>query len=104
MADSTAEIGKHEYEVVVVARPTLGEDGMTALNERLAQTIAGQGGEVTGIEVWGKRTLAYPIRKFFEGIYVLHRVAMPPQGTNEVDRLLRFNEDVIRYLVIRTDE
>jgi small subunit ribosomal protein S6 len=99
-----AEIGNHEYEVVLVARPTLGDEGMAALNDRFAQAITTQGGEVTGTEMWGKRTLAYPIRKFFEGIYVLHRVAMPPQGTAEVDRLLRLNEDVLRYLVLRTDE
>jgi small subunit ribosomal protein S6 len=99
-----SEVTRNEYEVVVVARPTLGEDGLTALNDRVAQVVAGQGGEVTGTELWGKRTLAYPIKKLFEGVYVLHRVALPPQGTAEVDRFLRFNEDVIRYLVVRTDE
>jgi small subunit ribosomal protein S6 len=99
-----AEVERNEYELVLVGRPTLGDDGLTALNDRVAQVITGQGGEITGTELWGKRTLAYPIKKFFEGLYVLHRVAMPPQGTMEVDRFLRFNEDVIRYLIVRTDE
>lgn len=99
-----SETGNHEYELVVVARPTLGEDGLTALNDRLTQLIGAQGGEVMGTDTWGRRTLAYPIRKFFEGVYVLHRISMPPQGTMEVDRMLRYNEDVLRYLVVRTDE
>ena len=95
---------RNEYEVVLVARPTLGEDGMAALNDKLAQALANQSGEVQSTEVWGKRTLAYPIDKFFEGVYVLHRVALPPQGTAEVDRFMRFNEDILRYLILRTDE
>lgn len=99
-----ADIGNHEYEVVFIARPNLGDEGLTALNNRVLQMVADQKGAVQGTEVWGKRTLAYPIRKFYEGIYVLHRVAMPAQGSAEVDRLLRFNEDVIRYLIVRTDE
>lgn len=99
-----AEAGRNPYEVVLIARPTLGEEGMTALNDRVTQVVAGQGGELAATELWGKRTLAYPIKKFFEGVYVLYRVEMPPQGAAEVDRYLRFNEDVIRYLIVRTDE
>lgn len=94
----------HEYEVVFVARPTLNEDGVTALNERVLQFVGAQSGEVQATELWGKRTLAYPINKYFEGIYILNRVSMPPQATTELDRLLRYNEDVLRYLVVRTDE
>ncbi len=100
----TVDTGRHEYELVFVVRPTLGEEGLNTLNDRLAQTIGTQGGEITATELWGKRTLAYPIKKFFEGVYVLHQVAMPPQGTAELDRLLRFNEDVLRFLIMRTDE
>ena len=99
-----AETNNHEYELVFVARPTLGEEGVTALSDRLSQVVAGQAGTVQGVEMWGKRTLAYPINKYFEGIYVLNRISMPPQGTAELDRLLRFNEDVLRYLIVRTDE
>ncbi len=98
------DVLRNEYEVVLVAKPTLGEEGMTALHEKLASVIANQSGEVLGTELWGKRTLAYPINKFFEGVYELHRVALPPQGTAEVDRYLRFNEDILRFLILRTEE
>lgn len=99
-----AEGLRNEYEIVYVAKPTLGEDAVAALNDRFASVITGQNGEVTATELWGKRTLAYPIEKFFEGIYILSRVAMPPKGTIEVDRMLRLNEDVLRHLIVRTDE
>ena len=98
------ETALHEYELVFIARPNLGDEGVAALNGRLAQLIASQSGQMQSTELWGKRTLAYPIRKFFEGIYVLHRFTMAPQGTNELERGLRFNEDVLRYLIVRTDE
>jgi len=98
------ETNLHEYEVVFVARPNLNEDGVTALNERVLQFVSAQSGQVQATELWGKRTLAYPIQKYYEGFYVLNRVAMPPQATPELDRLLRYNEDVLRYLVVRTDE
>jgi small subunit ribosomal protein S6 len=99
-----AEVLRNEYEIVFIAKPTLGDDGVAALNDRFASIIGGQGGEVTTTELWGKRTLAYPIEKFFEGFYILSRVALPPQGTIEVDRMLRLNEDVLRHLIVRTDE
>ena len=101
---SMTDIANHEYEVVFVARPNLGDEGVSALNGRLAQLVATQSGAVTGSEVWGKRTLAYPIGKFFEGVYVLNRISMLPRGAAEVDRLLHFNEDVLRYMIVRTDD
>ena len=90
------------YELVYIVQPDVNEDGLGALNERVNQSIIAQGGEIAGTELWGKRSLAYPIKKKFEGHYVLLRVSMPGSGLDEVERLLRFNEDVMRYLFIRT--
>lgn len=98
------DVNLHEYEVVFVARPNLTEDGVAALNDKVTGFVGAQSGQVQATELWGKRTLAYPINKFFEGYYVLHRVSLPPQSTPELDRMLRYNEDVLRYLVVRTDE
>lgn len=99
-----AEANVHEYEVVYIARPTLTEDGLAALNDKFVQLVTNQSGQVQATELWGKRTLAYPINKFYEGVYILNRIAMPPQGTIELERLFRFNEDVLRYLLVRSDE
>ncbi len=95
---------RREYEMVYIAQPDIGDDGLRQLNDRMTQAITNQKGAMTNTEIWGKRTLAYPIKKFYEGHYVLHRFQMAPEGTEELDRLLRLNENVIRYLIFRTDE
>lgn len=99
-----ASENNHEYELVYIIQPEVSESGLNALNERITTLITNENGEMIGTELWGRRTLAYPIKKFFEGHYILHRFSMAPQGTAELDRTLRLNEDVIRYMLIRTDE
>ncbi len=95
---------KREYEMVYVAQPDIGDDGLRQLSERLTQAILSQQGAISDTEMWGKRTLAYPIKKYYEGHYVLQRFQMAPTGAEELDRLLRLNENVLRYLIVRTDD
>ncbi len=94
----------HEYEVVYIAQSGLDDEGVTGLNQRFAQTVVTYGGQVISTEPWGRRNLAYPIKKNFNGHYVLQRFQMPAQGTTELERFLRLSEDVLRYLIVRTDE
>jgi len=101
---SSSVVDKHAYEVVYVGQSGLDDEGVKALNERFAQTVTTYGGQVMGTEPWGRRNLAYPIKRHFSGHYVLQRFEMPAAGTTEVERFLRLNEDIIRYLVVRTDE
>jgi len=101
---SETQTAHHEYELVYVLAPSLDDEGVRGLTDRIQQVITGQAGEVTTTEMWGRRTLAYPIGKNYEGHYILSRFQMPPAGAAEVDRILRFNENVMRYLLIRTDE
>lgn len=95
---------QREYELVYVLLGTMDDEGVRNFNERLNQAVAAQSGSVTSTEIWGRRTLAYPIGKNYDGQYVLQRFQMPPAGTAEIDRYLRFNENVIRYLLIRAGE
>jgi small subunit ribosomal protein S6 len=93
-----------EYELVYVLQPGLDDTAVQSFEKRMADLIAGQGGTDIVTEPWGRRNLAYPINRFFEGHYILHRFSMPPSGADEVDRTLRYTEDVIRYLLMRQDE
>jgi small subunit ribosomal protein S6 len=95
---------QREYELVYVLLGNLDEEGVRDFNERFNQVITSQSGTVNTTEIWGRRTLAYPIGKNFDGIYVLQRFQMVPSGTEELERLLRFNENVIRHLLIRLGE
>lgn len=103
-SDATVLVEQHEYELVYVLVGSLDDESVREFNERFDQVITSQSGEVNTTEIWGRRTLAYPIGKNFEGIYVMQRFSMLPSGTDELDRLMRFNENVIRHLLLRTDE
>ena len=92
-----------EYELVYIIRPEVDDAALTAFNERMTQTIVEQGGEMQATELWGKRALAYPIKNAFQGHYVLHRFQTTNGDSEEVERLLRYSEDVLRYMTLRTD-
>lgn len=95
---------ERQYELVYILQPQLDEAGINSFDTRLCDVIAAQGGSDIATEMWGKRTLAYPINRKYEGYYILHRFQMPGAGAEEIDRLLRFNEDVVRYLLMRKDD
>lgn len=91
------------YELTYVVRP-LDESGLAAVNERVALLVSSSGGEIASRNDWGKRRLAYPIRKINEGFYTSLQVNLPPQAVRTVERALQLNDDVMRYLVIRLEE
>jgi small subunit ribosomal protein S6 len=94
----------HEYELVYIIRPDLEEDGITAVNDKVGQWVTTGGGTVVKTEIWGRRKLAYPINRHTEGTYVLQRLQLPPLSVVELERNLKISEEVIRHLVVRTDE
>lgn len=88
-----------EYELVIIVHPDLEE---TALNEAIAKVqgwITDAGGQVTKTDLWGKRKLAYPIRKQTQGHYILMNLSMAPSFGVELERNLRIYEPVMRFLV-----
>ncbi len=93
-----------DYEMMVIVRPELDEEGLQAALARVADLITTNGGEVTKTEPWGRRRLAYPIKQVREGQYVLMQFKLEPAATAAVERTLRINEDVLRFLVVRLDE
>jgi small subunit ribosomal protein S6 len=60
-------------------------------------------GEVTSIDVWGRRTLAYPIKNHREGVYVLFQAKISPSAILELERNLKLSEEIIRYLLVKTE-
>jgi small subunit ribosomal protein S6 len=93
----------NQYELVYIIQPSLDSDETKAIDDRVTSAIASNNGEIVSTEIWGQRKLAYPIKNFFEGYYILHNLQMPPQGVIEVERTMRLNENIIRFLVVRTD-
>ena len=91
------------YEAVVVLDPALeGQDGaVEGLLARLQRVITDTGGTVRTVDRWGRRRLAYPIRHQFEGYYVLLEFDGEPATPQELDRVLRITDGVLRHLVVR---
>ena len=89
------------YEAMVVLEPGLGEEALEASLERFTNAIVSQGGEVTHIDRWGKRRLAYEIAGHTEGFYTLFKFQGSPAAATELDRILRITDGVLRHLIVR---
>jgi small subunit ribosomal protein S6 len=92
------------YEVMFIAHPDLDDASLSALVDKAKGWVSAAGGQVTQVDLWGRRRLAYPIRKQSEGQYILMQTQMAASGTRELERNMRLTEQVMRFQVIRTDE
>jgi small subunit ribosomal protein S6 len=84
-------------------RPEIDQEGQEALIERLSELLTADGGEVTEVENWGRRRLAYPIRKTQEGFYYFIQGQFSASVLPELERSIKLNEDILRHMVLRTD-
>ncbi len=94
----------HDYELMAIIVPQLDDQGIAAAIERYTNWIVAAGGAVGSASVWGRRSLAYAIKKQNEGVYVQFVFQMPPTKSRELDRNLRIDEQVIRHLLVRPAE
>ncbi|MBX6350881.1 MAG: 30S ribosomal protein S6 [Clostridia bacterium] len=92
------------YEAMFILAPTLDLEAADDFARRMAELVQRAGGEVHGIEPWGKRRLAYDIRHHREGIYYVMRFSAEVEVPRELRRALGLAEPVLRYLVMRLDE
>ncbi|SRR5579862_3787122 len=91
------------YENVFIARQDISTAQVEALADVFANLIAEQGGKVEKREYWGLRNLAYRVKKNRKGHYVLFNIDCPPAAVSELERNMRINEDVLRYLTIKVE-
>jgi small subunit ribosomal protein S6 len=92
------------YETVFIARQDLSSAAAEQLAETFAQLVRDNGGEVKKTEQWGLKTLAFRMNKNRKGHYVLFNIDAPHAAVAEMERQMRLNEDVLRYITIRVDE
>jgi small subunit ribosomal protein S6 len=93
-----------DYELVVILSPELAEDDVPAAIDRLSQLIVDRGGEVRDVNRWGRRKLAYPIKKHLEGDYLVTQVKLDPNRTSDIEAGLRISEEVLRHLLVRVGD
>ena len=92
------------YESVLIARQDLGASQVSSIVEELTNVIKKEGGEVVRVDNWGLKNLAYRIKKNRKGHYVVLNIAAPASAIAEYERLMRVNEDVIRYMTVKVEE
>jgi small subunit ribosomal protein S6 len=92
------------YESVFIARQDISAQQADALADTFTELVVQNGGKVEKRETWGLRGLAYKIKKNRKGHYMMLNLDAPPDAVHEMERQMRLNEDVLRYLTIRVDE
>ncbi|MEK7857034.1 MAG: 30S ribosomal protein S6 [Acidobacteriota bacterium] len=92
------------YEVMYIVDPETAADKIEKLNEAVGKLIEKEGGTVVRVDDIGQRTLAYPIKKRTEGHYVLFEIEGTGQEILELERRMRVNDLIMRYITVRVDE
>jgi len=92
------------YELMFIVRPDMPEEDQDKLISTLESAVATTGGTVKSVDKMGKRRLAYTVRRFHEGIYILVTVEGGGGLIHELERRLRVSEPVIKFLTVRIDE
>jgi len=90
-----------DYEIVMVLSPEATEEEISEVVERVGDLIGGGGGSLTEHNVWGLRPLAYPIKNFQEGNYVLAKFSVDADSISELNRTLQASEDIVRFLITK---
>jgi len=91
------------YEHLLIARQDISAQQVDALATHLKTIVEGEGGKVEKQEYWGLRGLAYRIKKNRKGHYVLLNINAPSNAVSELERQLKINEDVLRYLTVKVE-
>ena len=92
-----------KYEILFIVRP-LDEDATNAVIEKFSKLITANGGIIEKEDRWGKKRLAYEIKKEAEGFYVLFYVTCEPNCVAEVDRVMKITDEILKHMIVRSDE
>lgn len=93
----------NKYESVIILSANAAEETTVAFGEKMKELISANG-ELTNVEEWGKKTLAYEIKKQTEGYYILFTFTAKPEFIAEFERILRLDEVVLKHMVIKIEE
>lgn len=92
-----------KYEILFIIRP-LDEETTNAVIDRFSKLIAANGGTIVKEDRWGKKRLAYEVKKESEGYYVLFYTKCEPACINECDRVMKITDEILKHMIVRSDE
>jgi small subunit ribosomal protein S6 len=95
---------KREYETIFILKPDLANDAISAVNAKIRGVLDAGGGKLLKIDNWGRRKLAYEVKKQLKGIYLFWRYLGDPGLVEEIERNLRLSDQVIRYYSVKVAE
>ena len=90
-----------DYELVLIISPEVAQEKYDTIIENISRFITEKGGVISEVEQWGRKKLAYPIKNFVEGSYVLGRFKLKPALGKELEASLRISEDILRHLLVK---
>jgi small subunit ribosomal protein S6 len=90
-----------KYELTVIVRPEISEEERDKVLSKIEEIITAAKGEIVSRDMWGRRDLAYPIKKYTEGVYVLFTFNAPPAATKDIDYRVKINDDILRHLLVK---
>ena len=94
----------NKYESIYIVNPNVEADGIKSLVEKFNGLIESEGGKVLETNEWGMKKLAYPIKKFTQGYYVLVNFEANPESIVELERVYKITDSVMKFITIRKDE
>lgn len=92
------------YELTVVIRPDLAEDDLAAVLSNYEGKITADAGSIFNKDVWGTKRFSYPVKKYFRGYYVCYEIATDPKVIKDIEHEIRFDDRVLRHIVIGVPE
>ena len=93
----------NKYESVIIVNPNVDEAGLKAIEEKFTG-LNNENGKVESVENMGKKKLAYEIKKFSEGTYMLFNFEAKPDSITELERVYRITDDIIKFIVVRKEQ
>ncbi|WP_277288588.1 30S ribosomal protein S6 [Veillonella montpellierensis] len=92
----------NKYEVMFIVKPAE-EEVINVTVEKVEALIARVGGTVEKVDRWGKRRLAYAVKKFTDGFYVLINFEADPTEIKEIDRVIKINDEILKHLIVKRE-
>ncbi len=92
------------YELMYIINPALDEEAVNVVVEKFKTLLENNGGEITKLDRWGKRRMAYEINDLKEGHYILCYFNGKPETAHELDRVMKISDDIIRHMIVRNEK
>ena len=92
------------YETIIIVRPGAGETEFSSVADKVTGTVEGFGGSIVRTDRWGLKKLAYPIKKEAQGDFLYVEYAGLPAGVKEMERLLRIDDRVLKFMTVKTQD